>query len=234
MQADGTATYGFALTGTTYDAFPLQTSFGGYIFGRDAEGNYDPTDVGVDSDGMIAAGDWMAARIADGFMDNSTDWDTAHVLFETGEIPFIMAGPWALDRFRAAGIPYAISNFPDGGAPFAGVQGFMVNALSDNVQLAQTFLVEFVATDEVMTQLYLSGNRPSAFVSVLAATEDADLVAFGAAGENAVLMPAIPEMGSVWGSWGDAFTLILNGDEAPDAALTSGAEQIRTLISEGG
>jgi hypothetical protein len=179
---------------------------------------------------MIAAGDWIAEQIANGFMSDNTDWDTTHVLFETGEIPFIMAGPWALDRIRESGVPYAITTFPDAGRPFAGVQGFMVNALSENVLLAQAFLTEFVATDETMTNLYLSNNRPSAFADVLAATDDADLAAFGEAGADAMLMPAIPEMGSVWGSWGDAFTLIIQGEQTAEEALTNGAQQIRDLI----
>jgi maltose-binding protein MalE len=230
LQADGAVTYAMGLGGTTYDAFPLETAFGGYVFGIDANGNYDPTDVGIDSPGMIAAGDFLQQAVIDGLISDSTDWDTNHVLFETGEVPFIMAGPWALDRFREAGVPYAITNFPDGGQSFAGIQGFMVNALSENVLLAQAFLTEFVATDEVMTKLYQSGNRPSAFASVLAATEDADLAALGEAGANAVLMPAIPEMGAVWGSWGDAFTLILTQEETAEAALTTGAAQIRDLI----
>ena len=230
LQADGKVTYAMGLTGTTYDAFPIQTAFGGYVFGIDANGNYDPSDVGIDSEGMIAAGDFLQQAVVDGLISDSTDWDTNHVLFESGEVPFLMAGPWALDRFRAAGVPYAITNFPDGGRPFAGVQGFMVNALSENVLLAQAFLTEFVATDEVMTELYLSGNRPSAFASVLAATDDPDLAAFGEAGANAVLMPAIPEMGSVWSSWGDAFTLILTQEQTAEEALTTGAAQIRDLI----
>ena len=81
-----------------------------------------------------------------------------------------------------------------------------------------------------MTELYLSNNRPSAFSSVLAATDDADLAAFGEAGADALLMPAIPEMGSVWASWGDAFTLIIQGEQSAADALANGAQQIRDLI----
>ena len=195
----GDATYAMALTGTTYDAFPLQTAFGGYVFGRDADGNYDPSDVGIDSAGMIAAGEFMAENIEAGYLSDNTDWDTAHALFETGEIPFLMAGPWALDRLRESGVNYAVTTFPDDGQPFSGVQGFMVNSLSENVLLAQAFLTEFVATEAVMAELAAAGNRPSAFNAV--ALDDPDLVAFNEAGTNALPMPAIPEMGSVWGSW---------------------------------
>ena len=60
LQSDGAVTYAIGLSGTNYDIFPLQTAFGGYVFGTDADGNYDPSDVGIDSDGMIAAGDFLA------------------------------------------------------------------------------------------------------------------------------------------------------------------------------
>lgn len=223
----GDATYAIAFTGTTYDMFPLQTAFGGYVFGRDGAA-YNASDVGIDSAGMIAAGDFVGSNIEAGYISNSTDWDTAHLQFETGEIPFLMAGPWALDRIRASEVNYAIGTFPDGGQPFLGVQGFAVNALSDNVLLAQAFLTEFVATVDVMTELAESGNRPSAHRSVV--SDDADLIAMGVAGENALPMPAIPEMGSVWGSWSDAFTLIMNGEQSAEEALTNGAAQIRDLI----
>ncbi len=227
----GDATYGMALSGTTYDAFPIMTATGGYVFGQDEAGNYDPTDVGIDSEGMIAAGDWISEQVASGWLSDNTDWDTAHVLFETGEIPFLMAGPWALDRLRNSGVPFAITNFPDSGRPFAGVQAFFVNAFSENALLAQAFLTEFIATEEVMTQLLEAGNRASAFVPVFEATEDADLAAIGTAGTDALLMPAIPEMGTVWGSWGDAFSLIIQSGEEPADALANAATQIRELIA---
>ncbi|MCB0034075.1 MAG: extracellular solute-binding protein, partial [Anaerolineales bacterium] len=231
MVDSGDATYAIALTGTTYDAFPLQTAFGGYIFAQDGAA-YDPSDVGVDSEGMIAAGNFIQDNVEAGYISNSVDWDTAHVQFETGEIPFLMAGPWALDRIRESGVPYAVASFPaaaQDGQSFLGVQGFVVNALSDNVLLAQAFLTEFVATEEVMRALAESGNRPSAYNAVV--SDDPDLIAFGEVGQNALPMPAIPEMGSVWGSWGDAFTLIVNGEQEPEEALTNGASQIRDLIS---
>lgn len=228
----GDATYALALSGTTYDAFPMQTAFGGYIFGQAEDGSYNAEDVGIDSAGMIAAGDFLQANVEAGYISQSTDWDTAHLQFETGEVPFLMAGPWALDRIRESGVPYAITAFPaaeQAGSPFLGVQGFAVNALSDNVLLAQTFLTEFLATEEVMRQLHDASNRPSAYTSVESA--DADIAAFGEIGLDAMPMPAIPEMGSVWGSWSDAFALIINGDQTAEEALTTGAEQIRSLIS---
>lgn len=233
LQDEGLVTYGLSLSGTTYDMYPLQTAFGGYIFGQDANGDWNPNDLGVDSPGMIAAIETVQGWVNEGFVSSSTDWDTAHVLFETGETPFIMAGPWALDRIRASGIPYAITTFPaqeQEGYAFSGVQGFIVNAFSSNILLAQAFLTEFVATDAVMEQLYLAGNRPSAFISVLEASDDPDLLAFGTAGANASPMPAIPEMGSVWGSWNDGVVLAMQNELSAEEAMTAAATQIRSII----
>lgn len=162
-------------------------------------------------------------------MPNTTDYETAHQLFETGQIPFLMAGPWALDRIRASGVPYAVTSFPDEGAPFLGVQGFMVNAFSENILLAQTFLTEYIATEEVMQQIYETGLRPSAFKSVLEQTDDPDLLAMGQI-DNAIPMPNIPEMGSVWSAWNNGISLAITGEQSPEDAMTDSANQVRDLI----
>jgi maltose/maltodextrin transport system substrate-binding protein/arabinogalactan oligomer/maltooligosaccharide transport system substrate-binding protein len=44
-------------------------------------------------------------------------------------------------------------------------------------------------------------------------------------------MPAIPEMSAVWTSWGNAMQLVSQQAEAPDAAFTTAAEQIRAAIA---
>jgi maltose-binding protein MalE len=100
-----------------------------------------------------------------------------------------MAGPWALDRIRESKVPYAITSFPSGGYPFAGTQGFFINAQSENVLLAQTFLNEYVATDDTMLKLYDVGKRPPAYLPALAKVDDPDIAAFAEAGKEANMMP---------------------------------------------
>ncbi len=235
LMADGQTTYVMAVTGSTYDLYPFFTAYGGYIFGKDASGNWNPQDLGVDNEGMVEAVGLLADLVAKGDIPADWDWGNNHALFETAEAPFIMAGPWALDRIRESGVPYAVANFPAGpageGFPFAGTQGFFINGLSDNVLLAQAFLTEFVATDAVMQALYEAGGRPSAFLPVLNATEDADLAAFGAAGANATMMPAIPAMGSVWGNWESAVVLARDGKQTAEEAMADAGTKIRSLIA---
>ena len=105
LKAEGKATYIMAVTGTTYDIYPLFTAFGGYIFGKDDKGNYNPQDLGLDNEGMIAAAQWLKEQVDKGNLPTDWDWGNNHALFETGEVPFIMAGPWALDRIRESKIP---------------------------------------------------------------------------------------------------------------------------------
>jgi maltose-binding protein MalE len=231
LMDSGDVTYALALEDNGYKVYPILTSFGGYVFGHDENGNWNPSDLGVGNEGSIDAGNWIAENVAAGLISpNANSSDTAETLFETGEVPFIMTGPWVLDRFRNAGVNYGISPFPSDGQPFGGVQGFMINAFSENQLLAQTFLTEYVATDEIMTQLYVAGNRPSTYLPVLELTDDPDLAAFGEAGVNSSLMPAIPEMGAVWGAWEDAVQLIITGEDTPESAFGNAVAQINEVL----
>ncbi len=232
LKAEGKVEYAIAIAGDPgYNSFPMQSAFGGYIFGKDANGALNPNDIGLGSEGEIAAVSWMRDAVVEGLMPETTDQETSYALFETGKIPFIMTGPWRLENIRASGVPYAVAPFfPDEGAPLLGVQGFMVNPFSENVLLAQTFLTEYIATDAVMKTFYETGNRASAFKSVLEVTEDADLKAMGQAGANAIPMPNIPEMGSVWGAWNAGITIAITGQETPEKAMADTTQQIKDLI----
>jgi arabinogalactan oligomer / maltooligosaccharide transport system substrate-binding protein len=149
----------------------------------------------------------------------------------------VITGPWDVGRFRDAGVPFAISAIPAGpdgepGRPFLGVQGFMINAFSENIDLANAFLTEYVATEETMQALFDAQPRPSAFLPVLEATDDPDIAGIGEAGIEGLPMPAIPAMSSVWQAWSDAITLVINGESTAEEAFTTAAEQIRDTIAE--
>lgn len=232
-----TNVYGFVrMEGDAYHFFPIQTSFGGYVFGQNPDGTYDVTDVGIDSEGSLAAAEWWNMMVQEGHQPPAVDWDTMHAWFENGQIAMTITGPWALERFRNAGVPYAISPIPSGteeGRPFLGVQGFMVSAFSEDPLLAQIFLTEYVATTETMLALYEAGLRPPAYLPALEQVDDPDLAAFAEAGVNALPMPANPEMASVWTAWEGAIVLIAQQADEPVSAFETAAEQIRTAIEDG-
>lgn len=219
-----------------YHFFPIMTSFGGYVFGLTEEG-YDAQDVGIDSEGSLAAARWLDEMYKSGNLQAgaAVNYDIMHALFGNGEAAMMITGPWALPTIRESGVPYAVTTIPgetQEAQPFLGVQGFMISQFSEDQLLAQTFLQEFVANAETMQAIFDADPRPSAFIPVREAIEDEDLAAFAEAGANGLPMPAIPEMSAVWSAWGDALTLIGQQREDPETAFTNAAEQIRTAIGQ--
>lgn len=218
-----------------FHLFPLMTAFGGYVFGFEEGVGYDPQDVGIDSEGAIAALEWLDGMVEDGLTPDGLDYDSMHALFESGEAAMMVSGPWAVERIKASGVPFEISEIPAGPAgparPFLSVQGFMVSAFSQDPQLAQIFLNEFVATDDVMLALYEGEPRPPAWMPILEEIEDPLLAAFGESAVNGIPMPAIPEMSAVWTAWGNAMQLVIQQQLEPADALADAAEQIRAAIA---
>jgi maltose-binding protein MalE len=222
--------------GDAYHFFPIQTSFGGYVFGVNPDGNYNPDDVGIDSPGSLAAANWLDMMVKNGHIKAGVDFDTACSLFTGGKAAFYITGPWNLSLFKEKGVHYAISSIPAGteeAKPFMGVRGLMVSAFSKQPTLAQTYLTEFWATDEAMQKYYEGTLKPPAFLSVLNKVTDPDIAALGQAGLHAMPMPAIPEMSAFWSTMGDAITLIMQQQADPTETFKNAANQIRTKIQEG-
>jgi arabinogalactan oligomer/maltooligosaccharide transport system substrate-binding protein len=241
LVSSGASKYGYMIqTNDPYHFQPLMSAFGGYVFGMDADGNYNADDVGIDSPGAVAAGEWLSGMAEAGYIVPAVDYDVMHTMFETGEAAMIVTGPWALPRLKTAGANYAISNIPAGdagpGQPFIGGQGFMLSAFSDDERrlYAEAFLLDFMANEAPMQALYDADPRPPAYLPVREKIDDPDLVAFDQAGAAGIPQPSIPQMTSVWGAWGNAEQFIINNELEPEQALSDAAEVIRTLIAGGG
>jgi arabinogalactan oligomer/maltooligosaccharide transport system substrate-binding protein len=224
--------------GDPYHNYPIVTSFGGYVFGLNADGSYNPDDIGIDSPGGLAAAEYFADLSDEGVISIDTLYDVMIESFSNGDSPFAITGPWALPSFDDAGVNYVVEPIPPAGGeeprPFIGVQGFMVSAFAENPLIASTFILDFMATQEAQEALFTAGGRPPAQLAAFdaVAADNPNIKGFGEAGKDGYPMPAIPEMGSVWQAWTDAYALIFTGSD-PDQAFTDAADQIRTLIAEG-
>lgn len=225
----GDLTQFFAImAGDPYHHEPINTAFGGYIFGQ-TEAGYDACDVGLDSQGAIDYLTWIDGMVKDGLLSPDITWDTAHQLFDTSAAGCMITGPWAIQRFQDAGINYTINAVPaqaQPGSPFVGVQGFFVNAFSPNAVLAQSFLVDYVATQDVMEQFYLQGDRVPAYVPARGVLND-DAKAFTEVAAAGHPMPNITAMSAVWDAWGTAITTVFQQSATPEAAAATAATQVR-------
>ncbi len=203
-------------TGDPYTMYPLQTSFGAPVFVQKEDGSYS-SDLALGGPKGEAFAQWLAAQGAAGTVDTAVTYDIATAAFANGESPFIIGGPWMLDTFK--GLDLAVDPIPSAGGepaqPFVGVQGFYINAKSKNMLLANDFLVNYMATEDAQMALYEAGNRPPALTAAAdKASSDPITAGFRDVGAEAVPMPSIPEMGSVWEFWGVTEANILTGADA--------------------
>jgi arabinogalactan oligomer / maltooligosaccharide transport system substrate-binding protein len=206
--------------GDPYTYYPLQTSFGAPVFVQNEDGTY-TSELAMGGAPGQAFATWLQAQGAAGVLSTDITYDIAVEAFKNGESPFIIGGPWMVEQFEA--LDLSIDPIPSAGGepaqPFVGVQGFYVSAQSDNALLANDFLVNYIATDEAQLALYEAGNRPPALASAAEeASADPVTAGFLAVGEEAVPMPSIPEMGSVWAFWGVTEANIISGAAEPVAA----------------
>lgn len=224
--------------GDAYHMYPFQTSFGAPVFATDESGSYLP-ELALGGEAGAAFANWLAENGSNGsgILDTAITADIAKEKFANGEAPFIVTGPWNISAFTDAGLEVSVLPVPSAGgetaAPFVGVQGFFVNAQSENALLANTFLLDYVSTLEVHTALYESGGR------IPALTEAADAIAaddpivegFAAAGEVGVPMPTLRQMGAVWDFWGTTQADIISGDASdPEAAWQTMVDNIQGAI----
>jgi maltose-binding protein MalE len=222
-------------TGDPYHHYALFTGFGGYVFGRDKDGNYNPADVGLDNPGALKAAEEIDRLVKADVLNAAVGYGEAQTLFTGGKLAMWVTGPWALDTIRKSGVKYAVAPLPkmdDTPRPFVGSQGFMVNKFSKNELLAKAFLTEFVATDEGMKLLYDAVPFIPAWLPLQDKLEDKDLKNFAKSVANGDPMPAIPQMAAVWTSWGNAITLIYQQKEDPDKAMKDAATAIRAEIAK--
>lgn len=203
--------------GDPYHLYPFQTAFGAPVFGSDENG-YNSEDLQIGNAGGEEFATWLGSQGKNGTGVFNTDIDgaIAQESFTTGKSAFWLTGPWNVGTAIDAGINVAIDPIPsptgEVAQPFAGVKGFFVSSESKNTVAANDFLVNYIGTEDVQLDLFEAGNiLPALSAAAEAASEDPIIAGFAEVGADAVPMPAIPAMGSVWQFWGIAEAAIING-----------------------
>ncbi|MFD6952876.1 sugar ABC transporter substrate-binding protein [Nocardiopsis sp. TSRI0078] len=224
--------------GDPYRMNALFTSAGGYLFGQDEEGDWDPADLGVGSDESVEAMEKIAeyGEAGEGVLRRSITVDNDASLFYEGDAPFFVAGPWNIADADESGIDYEISPIPgfegeEPASPYIGYQGFFVTEGSANSALAQEFVTNYVTDTEFVLSLYEADPRMPVQTEALekVSADDPNVAAISEAGAEGMPMPSIPEMGETWEPLGIAQAAIIGGEdvrEAMEGAHNTIAEQI--------
>ena len=214
--------------GDAYHMEPILTSMGGYLFGMTPEGDYDPTDLGLDSPGAIAAGEKISQLAKQKVLRPSISGDNSIALFTGGKAAFLVSGPWALADVKSSGVKYAIQPIPgfageEPAEPFMGAQSFMVASGGQNAAFAQEFVTVGANTEEAMTTMYENASLPPSMTAVQEGLDDPDVALFAEAANAAAPIPAIPEMAAVFEPLNKAYAAIVGG--APPARTMENAQQ---------
>lgn len=202
-------------TGDGYTMYGFQTSFGAPVFVQSESGSY-TSEVAMGGAPGEAFASWLGANgsAGTGYISTTVDYDINNELFNSGQAPYTIQGPWAISAYPDVNV--AVGPIPSAGgqpaAPFVGVQGFYLSSQSKNALLAQEFLVNYMGTEDAQRALYEADPRIPAW-STLAeeVASDPIIAGFLASAQAGVPMPSIPEMGSVWDLWNAAQSQIING-----------------------
>ncbi|QNQ21053.1 extracellular solute-binding protein [Kosakonia sp. SMBL-WEM22] len=214
---------------------------GGYLFGKNDKGGYNPQDIGLNKPGAVEAVTFLKKFYAEGVFPSGILGDNGlnaiDSLFTEKKAAAVINGPWAFQPYEAAGINYGVvplPNLPDGKpmSSFLGVKGYVVSTWCKDKALAQQF-IEFINQPQYVKTRYIATREIPAQKAmiddpVIKNDEKASAVAVQAA--RATAMPGIPEMGEVWGPANAALELSLTGKQAPQAALDAAAKQIQMQV----
>lgn len=214
---------------------------GGYIFGKNDKGGFNPLDVGINKPGAVEAVTFLKKFYADGVFPTGIIGDNGlnaiDSLFTEKKAAAVINGPWAFQPYEAAGINYGVAPLPalPDGKPmssFLGVKGYVVSTWSKDKALAQQF-IEFINQPQYVKTRYIATREIPAQKAMIddpliKNDEKASAVAVQAA--RATAMPGIAEMGEVWGPSNAALELSLTGKQDPKAALDGAEKQIKMQI----
>jgi arabinogalactan oligomer/maltooligosaccharide transport system substrate-binding protein len=211
-------------TGDAYHAYPLFTSAGGYLFGTKPNGDYDATDIGLGKPESQTAFAKLATlgEKGEGALKRSIGGENAIATFTGGKAAFLVSGPWAITDIKKANVQYDITPVPGftGGkpaTPFVGVQTFYVASRGKNKAVAQEFVANYVTRTDLAKALYDAEPRPPALTAALdqVKSTDPDAQKFLDAGKDGAILPAIPEMATIWDPFGKAESAIVGGADVP-------------------
>ena len=217
----------------SFFTWPMLAGAGGEVFGRNAAGELDPSQVGVNTPGAVVAATMLSRLIESGTMPRGARYAEMEAGFARGEVAMMITGPWAWDNAKKAKINFSVAPVPAviPGKPsksFVGVLGCMIAAPSKVKDIAREFLenhllrVDSLKTMSADVPLGTPANKQ--YFAELAG--DANI---RATMENARMgepLPNIPELGRFFPAMDAALEAITQGRQSPKEALDGAAARM--------
>ncbi|MBE3578480.1 MAG: maltose ABC transporter substrate-binding protein [Caldanaerobacter subterraneus] len=219
-----------------YFSFAFIAAYGGYVF-KDTGGGLDPNDIGLNNEGAKKGLELIKDFVTKyKFMPADINGDMAKGNFQSGKIGLYISGPWDVDGFKKANVPFKVVPLPEiDGKPtpsFAGVQAAFVSANSKHQKEAWDLMKYLV--ENTGLPLFETGNRIPVIKSLLDNPEvkgNEILSAFAEQAQHAIPMPNISQMSQVWTPAGNALQLITSGKVPVDKAADDMVKQIKQGIA---
>ena len=217
---------------TSFFSWPLLASSGGYVFGRNAQGELDPRRLGINNEGAVRGAEMLQRLVRDGHMPRGARYSEMEGAFARGEVAMMINGPWAWDNVRKVGIDFAVAPIPGVGGkpgkPFVGVLGCAITAPSRMKDVAREFIEHHLL--KVDSLRIISADVPlgvpanKAYYAELSG--DPRIAATMANARAGQPIPNIPELGRFFAALDAALEAITNGRQAPREALDGAAARI--------
>jgi maltose/maltodextrin transport system substrate-binding protein len=216
-----------------YFTWPLLAAGGGYVFGRDAAGDFDATKVGVNTPGAVKGAEVVADLIQSGVLSKGTSYARMESAFNKGEIAMMISGPWAWANAKKSNIDFGVAPIPDVAGhfsrPFVDVLGCMISAQSAQPEIARDFLENHVLTLDglktINADVPLGTPANRALFRELA--ENPNIKATMENVRRGEPLPSLPEVARFWPAMAAALDSITAGRQPPKEALDAAAARMQ-------
>jgi len=218
-----------------YFSYGWFTAYGGSVFGKNGNA-LDTTQVKLGGDaGNKALSFIKDLRYKYKLIPEGVDGQVADGAFKDGSLAMIMNGPWAIGDYKKAKIDFGIAPMPapPGGStwkPFVGVQGVAMSAYSKNKTAAANFAKLLISTPSQVSMNQAGGRIPVSKAAVEQLKNDPVVAGFSPVIASGSPMPNIPEMGKVWGPWGNALS---QATQKPDTNVSNIVSSMVAEIQKG-
>lgn len=212
-----------------YFMYPIIRNYGGYYYGFDEEGNYNPYDIGLNNEGSKIYVNKIKELMQFDLVArsrNCTDNDVS-AAFANNQSAMIINGFWQNSFYTQKDVNFGFAPLPKNNdnttsAPYATINGFVINAHTNFPDEAIAFL-EFLCKDENQQKMIEAGNnferkigsRFPVNLSVLQSkyiTSEPMYNVMAQICKNVEPVPNIPE-GDIWYNYTDkAYQSIFYGD----------------------